>query len=66
MAAYAPTQASAPGQRVHVDFQTAVARAEVEERPHPGALHAIEFGVEGMALRFVIDLEPAVERSSAE
>ena len=28
-----------------VDFQTAVAQAEVEDRPTPGAFHDIEFGV---------------------
>jgi valyl-tRNA synthetase len=37
-----------------VDFQTAVAQAEMEERPKPGAFHHIEFGVEGGEGRFVI------------
>ena len=30
-----------------IDFQTAVAQAEVEDRTHPGAFHDIEFAVEG-------------------
>ena len=30
-----------------VDFQTAVAQAEAEDKPMPGAYHHIEFGVEG-------------------
>ena len=30
-----------------VDFQTAVAQAEVEDRPTRGAFHHIAFGVEG-------------------
>lgn len=30
-----------------VDFQTAVAQAEVEDRERPGAYHHVEFGVEG-------------------
>ena len=30
-----------------VDFQMAVAQAEVEDREQPGAYHDIEFGVEG-------------------
>ncbi len=30
-----------------VDFQMAVAQAEVEDRPRPGAFHDIEFAVEG-------------------
>ena len=30
-----------------VDFQTAVAQAEVEDRERPGAYHDLEFGVEG-------------------
>ncbi len=30
-----------------VDFQTAVAQAEVEDRPTRGAFHDIAFGVEG-------------------
>ena len=45
-----------------VDFQTAVAQAEVEDRPTPGAFHDIEFGVyeslmegeEGVPESFVI------------
>jgi valyl-tRNA synthetase len=37
-----------------VDFQMAVAQAEVEDRPRPGAYHDIEFGVEGGAQGFVI------------
>ncbi len=37
-----------------VDFQTAVAQAEVEERGKPGAYHHVEFGVEGLADSFVI------------
>ncbi|MFM7199446.1 MAG: valine--tRNA ligase [Myxococcota bacterium] len=37
---YAPTQWD-------VDFQTAVAQAEIEDRPTPGAFHHIRFGVEG-------------------
>ena len=37
-----------------VDFQTAVAQAEVEDRTLPGAYHHIEFGVEGGDERFVI------------
>jgi valyl-tRNA synthetase len=37
-----------------VDFQTAVAQAEVEDRERPGAYHRIEFGVEGSDERFVI------------
>ncbi len=45
-----------------VDFQTAVAQAEVEDRPTPGAYHDIEFGVyesliggeEGVPQSFVI------------
>ncbi len=45
-----------------VDFQTAVAQAEVEDRPTPGAFHDIEFGVyesliegeEGIPESFVI------------
>ena len=45
-----------------VDFQTAVAQAEVEDRPTPGAYHDIEFGVyesliegeEGVPESFVI------------
>ncbi len=30
-----------------VDFRTAVAQAEVEDRPQKGAFHQIRFGVEG-------------------
>ena len=38
-----------------VDFQTAVAQAEVEDRPKRGAFHDIRFGIEGMPDRdFVI------------
>ncbi len=37
-----------------VDFQTAVAQAEMEERSKPGAFHHIEFAVEGDAGSFVI------------
>ena len=37
-----------------VDFQTAVAQAEVEDKPEPGAYHHIEFGVEGSDRTFVI------------
>jgi len=37
-----------------VDFQTAVAQAEAEDRPRPGAYHHIEFGVEGSDESFVI------------
>ncbi len=37
-----------------VDFQTAVAQAEVEDRDLPGAYHDIEFGVEGGDESFVI------------
>ncbi len=37
-----------------VDFQTAVAQAEVEDRPRPGAFHDIAFGVEGSDREFVI------------
>jgi valyl-tRNA synthetase len=37
-----------------VDFQTAVAQAEVEDRVRPGAYHHIEFGVEGSDRSFVI------------
>ncbi|HEX5747405.1 MAG TPA: valine--tRNA ligase [Archangium sp.] len=37
-----------------VDFQTAVAQAEVEDRPQAGAFHDIEFGVEGSDARFTI------------
>jgi valyl-tRNA synthetase len=37
-----------------VDFQTAVAQAEVEDRQRPGAYHHIEFGVQGSDRSFVI------------
>ncbi|WP_441289782.1 valine--tRNA ligase [Sorangium sp. KYC3313] len=37
-----------------VDFQTAVAQAEVEDRPRPGAFFDIAFGVEGSDRQFVI------------
>ncbi len=37
-----------------VDFQTAVAQAEMEDREVPGAFHHIEFGVEGSDRGFVI------------
>jgi valyl-tRNA synthetase len=37
-----------------VDFQMAVAQAEVEDRVRPGAFHDIEFGVEGEKRGFVI------------
>ncbi|MCZ6783070.1 MAG: class I tRNA ligase family protein, partial [Proteobacteria bacterium] len=37
-----------------VDFQTAVAQAEVEDRDTPGAYHKIEFGVEGSDRSFAI------------
>jgi len=37
-----------------VDFQTAVAQAEVEDRMRPGAYHRIEFGVEGSDRGFTI------------
>jgi len=37
-----------------VDFQTAVAQAEVKEQSQPGAYHHIEFGLEGGDERFVI------------
>ena len=37
-----------------VDFQMAVAQAEVEDREQPGAYHDIEFGVEGGNESFVI------------
>ena len=37
-----------------VDFQTAVAQAEMEDRATPGAFHHIEFGVEGSGEGFVI------------
>ena len=37
-----------------VDFQTAVAQAEVEDRPTHGAFHRLAFGVEGSEQGFVI------------
>ncbi|MBK7949347.1 MAG: valine--tRNA ligase [Deltaproteobacteria bacterium] len=38
-----------------VDFQSAIAQAEIEDKPTPGAFHRIEFAVEGDAsARFVI------------
>ena len=37
-----------------VDFQTAVAQAEVEDKEEPGAYHKIEFGVEDGEASFVI------------
>ncbi len=37
-----------------VDFQTAVAQAELEDRPSQGAFHEIAFAVEGSDERFVI------------
>jgi valyl-tRNA synthetase len=37
-----------------VDFRTAVAQAEVEDRPQKGAFHQIRFGVEGGEGGFVI------------
>ncbi|MCH2169836.1 valine--tRNA ligase [Myxococcota bacterium] len=37
-----------------VDFQTAVAQAEMEDRERPGAYHHIEFGVQGGDESFVI------------
>ncbi len=37
-----------------VDFQTAVAQAEVQDRPQQGHFHHIEFGVEGAPETFVI------------
>jgi valyl-tRNA synthetase len=37
-----------------VDFQTAVAQAEVEDRPMTGGFHHIAFGVEGSDERFTI------------
>src|SRR5690606_27721213 len=30
-----------------VDFQSAIAQAEIEDKPVPGAFHQIEFAVEG-------------------
>jgi len=37
-----------------VDFQTAVAQAEMEDRTRPGAYHHLEFGVRGEDRSFVI------------
>src|SRR5690606_12633151 len=37
-----------------VDFQTAVAQAEVQDRPKQGHFHHLEFGVEGSEASFVI------------
>lgn len=37
-----------------VDFQTAVAQAEVEDRDKPGAYHHLEFAVEGSDESFII------------
>ena len=37
-----------------VDFQTAVAQAEIEDRPTAGAFHRLAFGVEGAVEGFVI------------
>jgi valyl-tRNA synthetase len=37
-----------------VDFQTAVAQAEIEDRPQRGNLHRVRFGVEGGQESFVI------------
>src|SRR5262245_6250196 len=37
-----------------VDFQTAVAQAEIEDRVRPGAFHRIEFGVRGEERAFAI------------
>jgi len=37
-----------------VDFQTAVAQAEMEDRTRPGAYYRLEFGVEGSDRSFVI------------
>ena len=37
-----------------VDFQCAVAQAEIEDKEIPGAFHKIEFAVEGEDARFVI------------
>ena len=37
-----------------VDFQTAVAQAELEDRVRPGAFHHLEFGVRGSERSFVI------------
>src|SRR6185436_14413399 len=37
-----------------VDFRTAVAQAEVEDRPVKGAFHHIRFGVEGSDGHFTI------------
>ena len=37
-----------------VDFQTAIAQADVEDRPKKGAFHELRFGVEGSDASFVI------------
>jgi valyl-tRNA synthetase len=37
-----------------VDFQTAVAQAEMEDRVRPGAFHHLEFGVRGSDRRFTV------------
>ena len=37
-----------------VDFQTAVAQAEIEDRPQRGNLHRVRFGVDGSEASFVI------------
>jgi valyl-tRNA synthetase len=37
-----------------VDYQTAVAQAEMEERTRPGAYHHLEFGIEGREGSFTI------------
>jgi len=37
-----------------VDYQTAVAQAEVADKERPGAYHHVEFGVEGSSESFVI------------
>ena len=37
-----------------IDFQTAVAQAEMEDRPRPGAFHRLEFAVDGSGESFVI------------
>ena len=37
-----------------VDFQTAIAQAEVEDRPAPGAFHHVRFAIEGSDQTFMI------------
>ncbi|MEE9607854.1 MAG: valine--tRNA ligase, partial [Myxococcota bacterium] len=37
-----------------VDYQTAIAQAEMEDRPTPGAFYRIEFGVDGSERAFTI------------